>query len=106
MGGVRYVPMNGIIVNHQIGVIPTMERVGTYKPYQMTCPYCTTTGMTVPEISWNCGACCFFTICDIYFLGLASLIRCCLGGDCCCYDAIHKCPNCGRIIAKRDTCHR
>ena len=53
--GVRYVPMNGKIVNHQIGVMTTMERVETYKPYQMICPYCTMTGMTVPEISWNCG---------------------------------------------------
>jgi len=106
MEGVRYVPLNGIIVNHQIAVMPTIETVPTYKPYQMTCPYCTMTGMTVPEISWNCGACFFIICCDIFFLGYLSLIRLCLRSDCCCYDAIHKCPNCGRIIAKRDACSK
>ena len=96
--GIRYVPVGGII-----GIAREQEIVGTYKPIQKTCPYCTMTGMTVPEISWNCGACITIVLSDILLVGLLSLIRLCMGSDCCCYDAVHKCSNCGRIIAKRDT---
>lgn len=105
MVGIRNVPMNGIILNHQIGVIPIIEKVRTYKPFETTCPYCFMTGMTIPETSWNCCACFGLVCVDIYFLGLVNCVRLCQGSDCCCFDALHKCSNCGRIIAKRETCY-
>jgi hypothetical protein len=102
--GIRYIPSNGIPLNAMIAVIPQVEKVSTYKPVLKTCPYCTATGMTVPEnISWNCCACFMIVLSDMCCLGLTSLIRLCMGSDCCCYDAKHKCSNCGRIIAERNS---
>ena len=87
-----------------IAVIPQVEKVSTYKPVLKTCPYCTATGMTVPvNISWNCCACFCIVFFDMLCLGCTSLVRLCLGSDCCCYDAKHKCFNCGRIIAERNS---
>ena len=47
-------PTNGIILNHQFTVMPSMNFVRTYKPFEMTCPYCFSNVITVPETSWSC----------------------------------------------------
>ena len=86
--------------------VPPKWLVGVYKPFETTCPVCSNNVMTVPETSWNC--CAFFcvTFGGIACLGLPNLIRTCTGSACCCYDAIHKCPNCGIILAKRNALYK
>ena len=76
--------------------------VKDYKPFETTCPACTNNVMTVPEKSWNCAACFCISWGSIFCLGIPALIRTCAGSACCCYDAIHKCPKCGFILAKRN----
>jgi len=81
---------------------PLYWLVKVYKPFETTCPVCTNNVMTVPETSWNCAACFCITWGSIFCLGFPALIRTCAGSACCCYDAIHKCPKCGFILAKRN----
>jgi len=81
---------------------PLYWLVKVYKPFETTCPVCTNNVMTVPETSWNCAACFCITWGSIFCLCFPALFRTCTGSACCCYDAIHKCPKCGFILAKRN----
>ena len=92
-------PTNGIILNHQFTVMPSVNYVRTYKPFEMTCPFCFANVITVPETSWSCGACCLTVLLGYLSVGLYPCIRCCVQ-DFCCFDAKHRCPNCRRIIAE------
>ena len=77
--------------------------VKVYNPFETTCPVCKNNVKTVTEKFWNWSAFFSITFGGILCLGLPNLIRTCGGSECCCYDAIHKCPNCGTILAKRNT---
>ena len=100
------IPSQIDIINAKNNGDPLHWLVKVYKPFETTCPACTNNVMTVPETSWNCCACFCITYGDIFCLGLFSLIRCCTGSACCCYDAIHKCPKCGFILAKRNAMYQ
>ena len=89
------------IIYHHIAVAPSIMDVKTYKPFNMTCPYCAVEVTTVPETDFNCGFCCLITFFSICFTPLVLCIHCCINGDFCCFDAMHKCPICGRCIARR-----
>ena len=89
------------IIYHHIAVAPSIMSVKTYMPFNMTCPYCAVEVTTVPETDFNCGICCLLTFFSICFTPLVLCIHCCVDGDFCCYDAMHKCPLCGRCIARR-----
>ena len=88
----------GVVVNQ---VPMTTITANTSSPFATTCPYCKKGITTVPTKTCNCMACifCYFTACLLYFC-----IQCCRGKDCCCYDAIHKCPSCGSTIAQYNAC--
>ena len=89
------------IIYHHIAVAPSIMSVKTYMPFNMTCPYCAVEVTTVPETDFNCGFCCLITFFSIWFTPLTLCIHCCVNGDFCCYDAMHKCPICGRCIARK-----
>ena len=89
------------IIYHHIAVAPSIISVKTYMPFNMTCPYCAVEVTTVPETDFNCGFCCLITFFSICFTPLTLCIHCCVNGDFCCYDAMHKCPLCGRCIARK-----
>lgn len=100
------IPSQFDIVQAKANGDPLHWLVKVYKPFETTCPVCTNNVMTVPETSWNCAACFCIACGSIFYLGIPALIRTCAGSACCCYDAIHKCPKCGFILAKRNAMHQ
>ena len=90
------------ILQYRLIIVPLPIKVKTYKPFNMTCPFCAVKVTTVPEIKFNCCMCCLFSFINLFLPLIPLLIFACAAGDICCYDAIHKCPLCKRIIARRN----
>ena len=97
-------PMQGgaIVVNQATPtvIISRPLNLGT-SPVSTTCPFCRNFVATVVEQSFNCGTCCLCWCTGFCFFALFQLCR---GKDICCYDAVHKCPRCGKIIGTYDSC--
>ena len=88
-----------IIVVNQVVTVNTEAR--TYTPYATVCPYCKKKVTTVPVKHFNCGTCllCYFT--GLLFYICFQLIR---QKELCCFDALHKCPNCRQTISTYQSC--
>ena len=92
----QIVPLNAIIVQPYSIAIPS---IGTYEPTNMPCPYCRINVTTVVDTDFNCGICCCMCWMTYFCLWWTFLFKICTGEDCCCYNAVHRCPNCQRVIA-------
>lgn len=69
-------------------------------PISVTCYFCKENIKTETECECNCLACCLcFFFCCPYVC-----IQTCRGKSICCFDEIHKCPHCGKILGKYNTC--
>ena len=108
---------NLVIVNQQLPAL-TPPRLFSVYPQDVVCPFCLQKITTVVEEDFNCLTC--MCLC---FMILTLPFLCCAGGSCscsdcrcnccnckcdckCCYDGIHKCPLCGQIIGRYDSCKK
>ena len=92
----QMIPLNAIIVQPYSIAIPS---IGTYEPINMPCPYCRINVTTQVNTDFNWGVCwcmCWMTYFCLWWL---FLLKICTGEDCCCFNAVHRCPNCRRVIA-------
>ena len=92
----QIIPLNAIIVQPYSIAIPS---IGTYEPTNMTCPYCRINVTTVTDTDFNYFVCCAMCWMTYFCLWWTFLFKICTGEDCCCYNAVHRCPNCQRVIA-------
>ena len=102
--------------------IPDEEKVVGVLPIEIDCPFCNNKIKSKTESKCACSAfllilllilcspiICFLSICKA---GRRSYKLCsCLNGEdkgCCgcCFDVIHTCPNCGKVVAESDSCSR
>ena len=90
--------INVIVVNQ---VEPYTKNVIRSSSFSTTCQHCKEKVMTKSVTKFNCGTCLFCCCTGIIIYFVIQLIR---GKDICCYDAIHKCPNCKQIIAEYESC--
>ena len=89
---------NEIIVNQ---VEPYTKNVIRSSSFSTTCQHCQQKVMTKSVQTFNCGTCLFCCCTGMIIYCVIQLIR---GKDICCYDAVHKCPNCKQIIAEYESC--
>ena len=88
-----------IVVNQ---VAPGISMIAdTYLPFETECPFCKKEITTTAIQTFNCGTCC---LCYFTGLFLFCCIQLCRGKDICCYDAVHKCPECGKTVAVYNSC--
>ena len=116
------------IINNQASPIIISNYEFTKKPTNIICPYCMHQIKTNVEREFNFCKC-FLITGFIFLLPLAILNGGCSCGGCscdfcgeeekeekkeeidenekfcdCCYDGIHKCPNCGQTVGKTKFC--
>ena len=77
--------------------IPAMQAT----PYLTVCPYCRLQVMTSSIQTFNCCTCLLCWCTGLIWFCIIQSIR---GKDIGCYDAIHKCPNCGQTIGVYESC--
>ena len=77
--------------------IPAMQAT----PYLTVCPYCRLQVMTSSIQTFNCCTC---LLCWCTGLLCFCIIQSIRGKDIGCYDAVHKCPNCGQTIGMYESC--
>ncbi len=101
----QYQQQNAIIVNQprpiQGAVIIRNINFGT-RPISTICPFCGACVTSVVEKSFNFCSCllCLYTGALIY-----ACIKAIIGKELFCYDAVHRCPNCGAILGNyKDLC--
>ena len=101
-------PQNQIIIIQRAPIVPSVAITNRYSSIRLICPYCNIMVNTVSFPEWTCNSCCKF--CELFTIYLFTLFiaflfhLCCMwcyDGDYCCYEAIHRCPNCNNIIARR-----
>lgn len=94
-----------IIITRPMNIVPKIIRVNTYSPINTVCYSCGVPVTTNPNLWFNCWCCCFWTLFSLcsYFIGFC-IYLCWKEGDFCCYEADHKCPICGKTLAKRSYC--
>ena len=103
---------NSIIENQSVSSINVIK-ISSINPMKIICPYCSHKIITQVEVSLNC--CTLFCIIyHILLFPIAILTNCsnsCNSCICCmkcdgkcCYDGCHKCPKCGNIIGRYDSC--
>ena len=93
-------PYNIVVVQSPV-VVPRIITVKTRMPFNMICPYCQVQITTEPETTCNVGVCCTVWWLSFMFTPLVYCIYCCIAEDCCCYNAIHRCPICKRPVAQK-----
>ena len=114
------------IINNQASPIIISNYEFTKKPANVICPYCMHQIKTNVEREFNFCKC-FLITGFIFLLPLAILNGGCSCGGCdcnccgekeekeeeidenekccdCCYDGVHKCPNCGQTVGKTRLC--
>ena len=95
---VQAVP-SAVIVNQGQPMITLTAN--TSSSFATVCPFCKASITTTAIKSFNCCTCLLCYCTGLVFFCCVQLIR---GKDVCCYDAQHKCPGCGQIIAVYDSC--
>ena len=94
-----------IIITRPMNITPKIIRVSTYSPINTVCYSCGVPVTTNPKLWFNCWCCCFWTLFSLcsYLIGFC-IYLCWKEGDFCCYEADHKCPICGKTLARREYC--
>ena len=70
------------------------------RPVSIFCKYCKNPITTTTKRELNWVACCSFLICGIWYI----CCKACTDGDICCFNVIHYCPKCERMLGKYETC--
>ena len=106
---------NYVVINQ---IKPLQHVFHGYYPVKRKCPFCGANIKTQVEKSFNCASFIMYLFCAVFLvLGTLNGNCTCSGGDCncdcnctccktcyCCYDAIHHCPNCKKVIGEYDSC--
>ena len=90
-----------IIVNQVSPVVAVGIPATRASPYITVCPYCRNQVMTSSIQTFNCCTCLLCWCTGLIWFCIIQSIR---GKDIGCYDAIHKCPNCGQTIGVYESC--
>ena len=86
-----------IVVNQVVPYVPVKFKTS---PVSMVCPFCKKSITTVVNTEFNCGNCCFcFCFCLIWLIVMLASDK-----DLNCSDATHKCPSCGNVLGKYQSC--
>ena len=101
----QYQQKNGIIVNQlrpiQGAVIIRNINFGT-RPISTVFPFCGACITSVVEKSFNFCSC---LLCLYIGVVIYACIKAIIGKELFCYDAVHRCPNCGAILGNyKDLC--
>ena len=73
----------------------------TSSSFATVCPFSKVGITTIAIKTCNCCTC---LLCYCTGLVFFCCVQLCRGKDVCCYDAQHKCPNCGQIVAVYNSC--
>ena len=96
------IPQQPVVTNQ---VQPQVVNVINYNfgttPIMMNCQFCKSPINTTVEKQWNCCTCCLCWMTGLVFF---ICVQSCRGKELCCYDAVHKCPNCGQILGYYNSC--
>ncbi len=90
-----------IIVNQVTPAVTVAIPATRATPYLTVCPYCRNQVMTSSIQTFNCCTC---LLCWCTGLICFCIIQSIRGKDLGCYDAVHKCPNCGQTIGVYESC--
>ena len=95
----QYVPtQQQHYVVQQYGNVPH-SKVKT-SPVTTVCPFCKNNVTSIVETHFNILNCCFCYLFPLFWC----LYQLCADKEFLCNDAIHKCPRCGNIIGKYNSC--
>ena len=94
-------PQPQIIVNQVTPVVAVSAPAPRSTPYLTVCPYCRNQVMTSSIQTFNCCTCLLCYCTGIIWFCIIQAIR---DKDIGCYDAVHKCPNCGQTISVYESC--
>ena len=95
------VPNTVIVVNQNAPYVRTNFEVNRSSAFYTTCQFCQQKVLTKSIQTFNCCTCLFCCCTGCLFYSIIQIIR---GKDICCYDAIHRCPNCGQTICEYNSC--
>ena len=90
-----------IIVNQVTPAVTVAIPAMKATPYLTVCPYCRNQVMTSSIQTFNCCTCLLCWCTGLIWFCIIQSIR---GKDIGCYDAVHKCPNCGQTIGIYESC--
>ena len=90
-----------IIVNQVTPAVTVAIPATRATPYLTVCPYCRNQVMTSSIQTFNCCTCLLCWCTGLIWFCIIQSIR---GKDIGCYDAVHKCPNCGQTIGIYESC--
>ena len=90
-----------IIVNQVTPAVTVAIPATRATPYLTVCPYCRLQVMTSSIQTFNCCTCLLCWCTGLIWFCIIQSIR---GKDIGCYDAVHKCPNCGQTIGVYESC--
>ena len=90
-----------IVVNQVTPAIAVSVPPQRSTPYLTVCPFCRMQVMTSSIQTFNCCTCLLCWCTGIVWFCIIQALR---GKDVGCYDAIHKCPNCGQTIGIYESC--
>ena len=94
-------PQPQIVVNQVAPTVAVVTPIVKSTPYLTVCPFCNNQVMTTSIKTFNCCTC---LLCWCTGLVCFCIIQACRGKDITCYDAEHKCPNCGRTLGMYNSC--
>ncbi len=69
-------------------------------PVNTYCYYCKNEISTVTELKFNILTCVCFIICNFYYC----IFQACRNKEILCFDCIHRCPKCGRVLGEYKSC--
>ena len=90
-----------VMVNQPIIVAPVLPPTLGGSPAFMICPNCKQNITTNVEKKWSWGSCCLCCWTGVVIWIIIQYLR---KKDITCYDATHKCPNCGRTVGQFESC--
>ena len=90
-----------IVVNQVTPAVAVITPAVKSTPYLTVCPFCKNQVMTSTIRTFNCCTC---LLCYCTGLICFLIIQSCRGKDLSCYDADHRCPNCGQTLGRYESC--
>ena len=93
-------PPQGVVLNQNTNNMPSPNQFKT-TPVALNCIFCKQPVTTKVEKTINVCAC---LLCYCTGLIFYVCVQACRKKDFCCYDAEHRCPNCGRVLGTYNSC--